>query len=452
MKQIIGIAFCCLMAGLVHAGNILVKTPEEAVLALKRAKAGDTVALANGSYKDIALKFSANGSAHQPVVFTAETPGKVVFEGNSRLSFSGQYVVVDGFVWQNGGEGLEKASVIEFRTSSSNVAMYSVLQNCVVNNYNNSNKSIDNKWVSLYGQFNTVKQCLLKGKTNLGATLTVWLNEGEPANHTISHNYFLDRQNGPDADNGLETIRIGDSKTSMTDAFCKVEYNLFEACDGEIEIISNKSGKNIYFGNTFFNSNGGLTLRHGNGVVCEGNYFFGGNKEQSYGIRVIGENHVVKNNYFSGLKGHKDKFRAALTVVNGLENSPLNGYFQVKNLILSGNQFLNCEGPAIRFGSGRSDALLVPEDILVEKNVVLAGDKNQSNIIDYVTMPKKISMENNFTNRKVKGMSGWETAALVIKTNEEGILEIWHNNDRLSMPSKPLSESEVGPVWLQTVY
>jgi hypothetical protein len=84
--------------------------------------------------------------------------------------------------------------------------------------------------------------------------------------------------NGAQVDNGLESIRIGDSKTSFTDAHCVIAFNRFEDCDGEIEIISNKSCHNSYLHNTFYNCDGGLTLRHGNHTLCDGNYFDGGKK------------------------------------------------------------------------------------------------------------------------------------------------------------------------------
>jgi len=286
MKQGILIFLAVFFVLFANAKKVLVRTAEEATAALKVASPGDSVVLANGLYRDVNVHFTAKGTDKMPVVFMSEMEGKVVFEGNSRLSFSGAYVVVNVFVWQHGGGVLEKSSVIEFRTSSSNEATYSVLQNCIVNEFNNANKSIDNKWVSLFGQYNTVKNCLLKGKDNLGATLTVWLKEGIAAHHTIAYNYFLDRPNGPDVDNGLESIRIGDSKTSLTDSYCKVAFYLFEACVGEMEIISNKSGQNSYYGNTFYNSNGGLTLRDGNGAVCEGIFFW---REQNPILRHSGD-------------------------------------------------------------------------------------------------------------------------------------------------------------------
>ena len=323
-----------------RARYFLCSDGKEAMLFLNKAQPGDTIALADGVYNDALIRFAAQGVAASPVVFMAQTGGQVFFEGRSTLSFSGSYIVVKGFCWRNGGT-INEQSVIEFKTAADKPADYSIVEHCSIDNYNNADKTIDNKWISVYGKYNTVKNCLLRGKDNLGATLTVWLKDGEPAHHTVEYNHFLQRINGPAADNGLESMRIGDSKTSMTDAFCLVQLNLFEECDGEIEIISNKSGKNSFLNNTFYNSNGGLTLRHGNGAICDGNFFFGNNKPGSYGIRIIGENHTVSSNYFSGLNGSADKFRAPITVVNGVENSPPNGYLKEKKGLKTGKFIIN---------------------------------------------------------------------------------------------------------------
>nr|ARR75629.1 polysaccharide lyase family 6 protein [uncultured bacterium] len=246
-----------------------------------------------------------------------------------------------------------------------------MLKNCAIINYN-SPDTIDNKWVSVFGQYNTVTHCLFKDKTNLGATLTVWLTKGQEAHHTISYNYFLRRHNGPGADNGLESIRIGDSKTSFENAHCVVAFNRFEDCDGEIEIISNKSCHNSYLHNSFVNSNGGLTLRHGNHCLVDGNVFDGGNKPLSYGVRFIGEGHVAVNNYFYQLRGAKaESFRAPVTLVTGLVNTPLNGYFQVKTATVANNIFVNCSPPYIRVGATpkREGAILAPDSITIIDNL-----------------------------------------------------------------------------------
>jgi poly(beta-D-mannuronate) lyase len=82
-----------------------------------------------------------------------------------------------------------------------------------------------------------------------------------------------------------------------------VERNLFEECNGETEIISSKSCGNTYRYNTFRKCQGTLTLRHGNRCLVEGNFFFGEGVSSTGGIRVIGEDHRMQNNYLTGLKG-----------------------------------------------------------------------------------------------------------------------------------------------------
>lgn len=345
--------------------------PLKAVSLLENALPGDTIVLKNGIYQHAVLRFHAAASTQQkPVVFMAEKNGEVFLEGNSFLAFSGEGVQVTGFYFRNGGRNLPTSHVVAFRTSKG-VANRSTLSFCTINNYNDANISEgENKWVSLYGQYNTVSHCVFKRKVNRGTTLVVWLENNKPAHHVITQNQFLERKNDGKFDNGLESIRIGDSQTSFTDAFCEVSYNLFEECDGEIEIISNKSGRNFYHHNRFINNDGGLTLRHGNHCRVENNYFDGQFKSGSYGVRVIGEGHEVRHNIFTRLQGGTNVFRTPLNVVNGVENSPLNGYFQVKDAVAEHNIFWLNEAPAVRIGAAsRTEAVLPPLRFSLAKNI-----------------------------------------------------------------------------------
>jgi poly(beta-D-mannuronate) lyase len=381
-----------------HATEYYATSAAEANKLCAAAKAGDKVIMKNGTYTDAVIIFeNKNGLPGNPVTFIAEHPGKVFFEGNARLSFSGSYILVEGFTWQNGGRDLGMKSVIEMKGD------HSVFSNCAVIDYNNRDFAIDNKWVSMYGTYNTVTNCLLKDKRNLGATVTVWLKNGEAAHHTISSNYFLNRINGPGADNGLESIRIGDSKTSFTDAHCVIAFNRFENCDGEIEIISNKSCHNSYFHNTFYNSNGGLTLRHGNNCLVDGNVFDGGAKENSYGVRIIGEGHVVINNYFYNLKGAaKEQFRAPLTIVNGLENTPINGYYQVRRAVVAGNIFVNNVTPDVRLGarSSREGMTIPPDTITIVKNIFFDDNCSGSEVYEDLSAAHHVTFNANIVMGK----------------------------------------------------
>ena len=108
----------------------------------------------------------------------------------------------------------------------------------------------------------------------------------------------------------------------------------------KLRSFQNKSCGNYFSNNLFFECKGMLTLRHGNGSTVEGNYFFGNDISSTGGVRIIGENHKVYNNYFEKLRG--TNFRSAICIVRGKENSLLNEYFQVKNAQILFNTMVDC--------------------------------------------------------------------------------------------------------------
>jgi len=266
--------------------------------AIGSAQPGDRIVMANGTWEGADLLFDAQGDAGRPITLAAETPGKVILTGTSRLRIGGRYLVVEG-LWFKGG-ALSSGHVIQFRVDASHLSDHCRLTNTAVTDYNPPLDTIEYKWISLFGSDNRVDHCLVSGKNHGGATVVVWAADG-PNNHLIDHNYFADRP--PLGRNGGETLRVGTSSVSMTVSRTVVENNLFERCDGEIEIISSKSGENIYRHNTFRSSQGMLTLRHGNANVVDGNFFLGEHTASTGGVRVIGEDPRVFNNYFEGLQG-----------------------------------------------------------------------------------------------------------------------------------------------------
>ena len=349
---------------------------------------GDVVILKNGVWQDTFLEFEGVGTQEDPITLRAETPGEVYFTGKSSIEIGGEYLVVDGLVFTQGS--LTNGHVIRFQSSSSNQAYHCRLTNTKIYNYNPPSKDTEYKWVSLHGQYNRVDHCHFEGKNHAGATMVVWLDD-QPNYHQIDSNYF-----GPRPDlgvNGGETIRIGTSDWSMYDSYTTVEGNLFDECDGEIEIISNKSCKNVYRYNTFRNSEGTLTLRHGNGCEIYGNYFFGATDKNSGGIRIIGEDHKVYNNYLQDIPG--SGFRAAISITNGVPDSPLNRYFQVINAEVVNNTMVNCDHPLV-VGSGASTELsLPPKDCFIANNVVAVYSSSTSKMIEYNDEPENMTYQNN---------------------------------------------------------
>lgn len=400
----------CLLGLLVLLANVKISATEYFVKSIKEfnalsLSAGDVVVMQNGVWESVFIEFEGVGTESNPITLRAETPGEVYFTGKSNIEIGGEYLVVDGFVFTQGA--LATGHVVRFQSSSDNQAYHCRLTNTKIYNYNPSDKDTEYKWVSLHGQYNRVDHCHFEGKNHAGAMMVIWLDD-QPNYHQIDSNYFGAR---PDLGvNGGETIRIGTSDWSMYDSYTTVEGNVFEECDGEIEIISNKSCKNVYRNNTFRNSEGTLTLRHGNECEVYGNFFFGTSEKDCGGIRIIGEDHKVYNNYLQDIPGNG--FRSAICLTNGVPDSPLNRYFQVINAHVVNNTIVNCDNP-ITIGAGVSSELsLPPKDCFISNNVVAVYSSSTSKIIDYDDEPENMTYQNNIMYGADLGI-----------TSEDGILE-----------------------------
>ncbi len=366
------------------AAEYFVSSAAEVDAVLPAVQPGDTLTMINGFWIDQHIEFEADGTAEAPILLRAETPGKVILAGRSRLSIGGDYLVVDGLFFKGGA--LTGDHVVRFR-SGSGPAHHSRLTNTAIVDYNPPDINTRYFWVSLYGTYNRVDHCYFANQNHSGVTVVAWL-DGEPTYHQIDHNFFGFRPVGPE--NGWETIRIGTSSESGTNARVTVEHNYFYKCDGEIEIISNKSNENIYRYNTFVDCSGQLTLRHGKRCRVEGNFFFGYNADGSSGVRIIDRDHVVVNNYFAGLTGNE--FRAALSMMNGVPNSPLNRYFQVINALVAFNTFVDCDNP-LDIGTGKdAERTLPPRDCVIANNIVQGAAQN---LITYRDTPENMTYAGN---------------------------------------------------------
>ncbi|MFC2116581.1 chondroitinase-B domain-containing protein [Bacteroidota bacterium] len=386
----------------VHASRTRVSTASE--INNGSWKAGDTIVMINGTWTNQAITLKAEGSAEQPIVLMAETPGEVILNGSSYLYFSGKYIHITGLFFKDGDR--DDDDIIAFRTSSSILAENCRISNIAIENYNPTINTKDSKWVSIYGKNNQVDHCSFVNKTNSGTLLVVWLKSGgEPPNHIIDHNYFGYRNANVDASgselNGQEIIRIGDSKTSMQTAGVVVSNNFFEHCNGEIEIISSKSCENIYTNNMFYECVGMLTLRHGNRCTVEGNYFIGNGISRTGGVRIIGEDHKVYNNYFERLEG--SEYRSALCIVRGKENSALNEYFQVKNALVAFNTMVDCKNSfTINYNSDAAKNL-PPIGTTIAHNHVYntSGSNINVGIYQINVAAMELSWKNNLMNQGI---------------------------------------------------
>jgi poly(beta-D-mannuronate) lyase len=199
-----------------------------------------------------------------------------------------------------------------------------------------------------------------------------------------------------------------------------VEHNVFERCNGEVEIISSKSCGNVYRWNLFLRCEGALTLRHGNRCTVEGNVFLGEGERNTGGVRIVGEDHRVFNNYFAGLRG--DGSRAALSCMMGIPDGPLNGYAQVRRAIVVFNTFVDCAHPFAVGVDGGEEATLPPMDVTIASNIMLDQGRTR------LQLPADVAGASTAMNQLEGGQadqalpSGFRLAELRLERGADGLL------------------------------
>lgn len=424
-----------------EAAEHRVGTLEELNAAIKAAEPGDQIVLRDGPWRDVDILFEADGSADRPITLRAETPGKVIVSGRSRLRIAGSWLVVAGLLFDGASY---PGDLIAFRRDPKKLSDNCRLTDTIIIDCDGPDRAVSTRWVSLYGRDNRVDHCGLEGKTGLGPTLVVWVVDGQEARHRIDHNHFGQRP--PLGQNGGETIRVGTSDVSMTAARVVVESNLFEKCDGEAEIISNKSCENIYRDNTFLRCSGALTLRHGNNCVVEGNIFLGWRAKGSGGVRIIGEGHKVINNYFADLEG--TNARAAISIMNGIPDSPLAGYFPVKGGLIASNTVIDCRETLVIGLDGGPNATVPPEGCEIANNLFI-GDRPP--LIDQRARPIAFRWRDNLASGGAARDLPEGVDAAEIKLSP-GPHDLLRPSSKISAGCSedlaPIPHRKVGPSWL----
>ena len=374
---------------------------------------GDAVVLAEGEWRDQSLVFRARGSAEKPITLRAATPGKVVLAGKSTLAIDGEWLVVSGVIVRDGDGPAEGIAIKGAHQRLTECAM-------IGGTYKH--------FLRMWGTDSRVDHCYFEGKTSGEPTFQVEVDEATPNRHRIDHNHFGPRP--PLGKNGGETMRIGYSWQSMWTSRTLVEQNLFDRCDGEIEIISSKSCENIYRANTFLDCDGMLTLRHGNRCVSDGNFFLGHHKKGSGGIRIIGEDHVITNNYFEGLTN------GAFWITSGVPHSQLVQYFQARRAVIAFNTVVDSRGPCLELdaGIGGSGRLMRPAEITVANNVF---DVPAGGMLLKGTEGEYWSWLGNLVSGATTEHTGFKVADLKLARGTDGLLR-----PTASSPARGAAEGE----------
>lgn len=476
-KSILVVLLLFVFSFKIEATEYLVGSTYEFESILSKVKAGDFIIWKDGVYSDIKIDFSplSNGTSEKRIIFKAQTAGKVSFSGSSQLFISGNYLVVEGLLFEGKCTLENNENVINFKSKnkkSNSEANHCRLTNCAVINYSLTEESDkSNYYINLIGSYNEVDNCTFIGKSNKGPALVIEYKQEKdyvpgsdvaPSSfHHIHHNFFGYRTY---SSNGGEQIRVGTSTTSFTHGFNVVEHNYFEDERIEAEIISNKSWDNIYRFNTFIGNDGAMVLRHGQKCFVYGNYINGkSGRNRSGGLRIINENNTVFNNYLKDLEGAKESLKAPIAIMDGLEVSPLNGYYPADNAIVAYNVVDNSFGPIIKLGIGNK---AVGKPLIAPKNVVIVGN-TIINTVGTNDAPFEISdlnatfesRDNIYTNGKTNDLGfslinvnqlQFQNGMYSIKTKIDTKV-FYEINKRLSIHGIKLSEKEItdyNPNWI----
>jgi len=397
--------------------QLLVSNIDEFNNAVSKAGPGSKIIMADGVWEDVELVFEGEGTETDSIVLSVETKGKVILTGSSNLKMAGSFLKVEGLVFKDGYTPTN--AVISFRKNRDEMANNSRLTECVIDNFNNPERHVQDYWLTIYGKNNRIDHNHIEGKKNLGVTMIVGLDTKGSIenNHIIDHNYFGPRPTF--GNNGGETLRIGTSHNALENSNTLVASNYFDRCNGEHEIISNKSCQNTFKYNTFFECTGTLTMRHGNETLVDGNVFIGNGKPSTGGVRVINETQTVINNYHIGLTGYR--FRGAFVMMNGVPNSPPNRYVPVIDSKVNNNTFINCDHIQLCAGSDaeRSKAPL---------NSEIAGNifyhENKTDLFTIYDDISGISFKDNIlgNNLKTTISNGFENSDITLEKNAQGFL------------------------------
>jgi len=399
------------------AERYLVQNQNEYESAADGVEAGDVIVLANGEWRDFDMVITGQGTAEAPITVTSQDAGQVILTGQSSLRIGGEHIVVRGLVFRDGYS--PRGEVVSFRRNKDDLASNSRVTEVVIDNFSKPDRYESDYWVGIYGQNNRFDHNNMVGKTNKGVTLAVRLDSPDSRNnnHMIDHNYF-----GPRpvlGSNGGETLRIGTSRYSMHRSETTVENNIFDRTDGEVEIISSKSGGNTFRGNVFLRSSGTLTLRHGDDNVVERNVFLGSGEDYTGGIRVINRGQIVRDNYMEGLRG--EAFSSALAIMNGVPNSPVNRYVEVEGARIEGNTIVDSRRIGFNVGADEERSA-APSNTTFTGNL-LAGIDGES----FLEVYDDVSGITFGGNRVAQGgvadeLSAFEQAPVEMERAENGLL------------------------------
>lgn len=322
----------CLSFQISIANSYKINSEKEFKAIISKLIPGDEIIIANGNYTNWSIEIPNKGTKAKPITIKAQDAGKVIFSGDvdhTLFKLTGDYIILNGIAFKN-CTLLKGGGLIELKNSQScQVTVCQFLENTVKTQFTPL------VIVSGSGNNNKIDNCTFTSNVDNQDLQVKITKESCPQNTLIEKNIFTNKQkvswkNG----NGGECVQIGQDPVLLGLQVAKsiVRENKFINCNGENEVISNKSSGNSYLKNYFENNDGELVMRGGHDCIIDSNIFNGG----TGGIRINGSGHTITNNKISNIK---TGIRLMYGMAKGKQE--IGFYIAASNCTISNNQISN---------------------------------------------------------------------------------------------------------------
>ncbi|WP_276504608.1 polysaccharide lyase 6 family protein [Terrimonas pollutisoli] len=350
-KYLIGILLTVFfIPGKLLARTITVSSITELQEAINNARPGDNIFLKSGVYATTAdIVINKTGTKSQPITIATQDAGNTEITGSGGFSLvsPAAYIIIRGFKFTHAAGRARLNTGTSFCEWTHNV-----FETPGTGDY-----------LTVAGSDHQIDFNTFQNKDSLGKFIAIKGTGSQIAERLrIHHNYFRKHRN-QGGRNGAEALQFGLSGFSLSSGNSIVEYNLFEDCAGENELISVKASKVTLRYNTIRNCPAQFTLRHGNFNEVYGNYF-----NNTPGLRIFGDDHIIHSNYFENCS-------IAINIGNGgaevADGAPLTSHDRPDRVLIAFNTLINNKTNIVQ--TARNNGL-GSTFITVANNIVQGGD------------------------------------------------------------------------------
>jgi len=322
MKKFLIVVLFVVQVGAIKlfADPVIVSSIADLQKAINDAKPGDIILLKKGIYTttdDILINKA--GTKEKPITIAAEEPGtsEITGKGGFNLASPATYIIIRGFKFTH------EASKAKCSPGSGFCRW----------THNLFETPGTGEYLTIAGSDHEVDHNTFQNKDSLGRFIAIRGAGSQIAERLwIHHNYFK-TQKSMGGRNGAEAFQFGLSGFSLSSSNSIIEYNLFEDCDGENELISIKASRVTVRYNTIRNCPAQFTLRHGNFNQVYGNYFI-----NTPGLRIFGDDHLIYSNHFENCSIGINIGNGGAEVADG---APLTSHDRPDRVLIAFNTLVN---------------------------------------------------------------------------------------------------------------